>query len=108
MKMYRAQLLLGQAHAPDYVSVYLQEGDRVEVDGKVMVDLHGHYVPASECWTVSKGDALRASAAQIESICEQMLAVANRQREAANQAVIEAGRRIRMPVPDGGMSRTLD
>lgn len=108
MKMYRATLLLGQAHAPDYVSVYLQEGDRIEIHGKVMVDLNGQYVPASEGWTASKGDALRASAAQIESICQQMLAVANRQREASNNAVIEASRRIRMPVPDGGMSRTLD
>lgn len=108
MNMYRAQLILGQAHAPDYVSVYLQEGDRVEVDGKVMVALRGHYVPADEGWTPIKSDALRAAATEIESICSHMLAVAGNQREAANKAVIEASRRIRMPVPEGGMSRTLD
>jgi len=107
MKMYRAQLLLGQAHAPDYVSVYLQEGDRAEINGNVMVALHGQYVPAAG-WTPSKGDALRRSADEIESICDAMRRVANKQLLAADQAVIEASRRIRMPVPDGGMSRTLD
>jgi hypothetical protein len=108
MKMYRAQLLLGQAHAPDYVSVYLQEGERLEVDGKVMVDLYGHYVPAEDCWTPIKADALSAAAAQIEAICGHMMVVAARQRESANRAVIESSRRIRMPVPEGGMSRTFD
>ncbi len=108
MKMYRATLLLGQAHAPDYVSVYLQEGDRLEIDGKVMVALRGHYVPAAEGWTPSKAEALQAAAAEIESICSHMLVVAGQQRDAANKAVIEASRRIRMPVPEGGMSRTLD
>jgi xanthine dehydrogenase molybdopterin-binding subunit B len=108
MKMYRHQLLLGQAQSPDYVGVNLQEGDRLEVDGKVMVNLHGHYVPAKDGWTPIKADALLAAAAQIESICGHMMAVAARQREAANKAVIEANRRIRMPVPEGGMSRTFD
>lgn len=107
MKMYRATLLLGQAHAPDYVSVYLQEGDRAEINGNVMVALNGHYVPAAG-WTPSKADALRRSAEEIEGICDSMRRVMNKQLLAADQAVVDASRRIRMPVPEGGMSRTLD
>ena len=106
MKLYRAQLLLGQAHAPDYVSVNLQEGDRREVDGSVMVALSGHYVPAAG-WTASKAEALRRSAQEIEGICDAMRRVASKQWLAADQATMEANRRISMPVPDG-VARTLD
>lgn len=106
MNMYRASLLIGSAHAPDYVSVYLQEGDRAEVDGKPMVSVNGMYVPA-EGWTTSKAQALRRSAEEIEFVCDAMRRVANRQLVAADQAVVDANRKITMPVPEG-IARTLD
>lgn len=106
MKMYRVSLLLGSAHAPDYVSVYVQEGERAEIDGKPMVNVSGMYVPATD-WTTSKAEALRRSAQEIQRVCDSMLAVAGRQLKAADQAVVDANRRIVMPVPKG-VARTLD
>lgn len=106
MKMFRASLLLGSAHAPDYVSVYLQEGDRAEVDGKPMVSVNGMYVPA-EGWTTSKPEALRRSAEEIDFVCDAMRQVAKRQLAAADQAIVDANRKITMPVPEG-IARTLD
>lgn len=77
MTVYRADLLLGRAHAPEFASVNVQMGDLRVVDGHDMVLVHGSYVPASR-WHRSRADAMRDAAVQISDVCAAMLLVAAR------------------------------
>lgn len=106
MKMFSPLMLFGSAHAPSYVSVHIESGDRVEVNGRVMVDL-GHNCVDAALWTSSKAEAHRIAAAKIRAVCDAMLKAAEQQDALADQAVIDANRKIKMPIGEG-MKRTLD
>jgi len=86
--LYRADVLIGQAHAPQYARVELRQGERLVADGQVLAGRNGYYTDAGS-WFASKAEALLHAADQIEAICGQMLSVAHEQREAASEAAIE-------------------